>query len=43
MVIMEMMRMMKTENPGDIIYWDGFAFRFADIGLSVRVFKPNPG
>lgn len=43
MVIMETMRMMKTETPGNIIYRDDFAFRFADIGVNVKVFQPNPG
>lgn len=43
MVIMETMRMMKTETPGNTTYRDDFAFRFADIGVSVKAFQPNPG
>lgn len=39
MVIMETMRMMKTETPGNIIYRDDVAFRFADIGVSFKVFS----
>lgn len=43
MAIMETMRMMKTETPGNIAYRDDFAFRFADIGVSVKALQPNPG